>query len=72
MFEMNLVMFRPYLDVFIHISRLPVQYKNESWHKTDCRNVVSDFLMASLQPHFAVISAGERRRGRPVDKIMIF
>ena len=43
MFEINKIMFRSNLDVFIDICGLPDQYKNESWHKTDHRNVVSDF-----------------------------
>ena len=34
--------------------------------------MVSDFLIGSLQRHLAAISAGDRRRGRPVDKIRKF
>ena len=43
MFEMNFIMFKPHLNVFIELCGLTDQYKNLSWHKTDCCNVVSDF-----------------------------
>ena len=36
MFEMNLLMLRPHLEVFIDLYGLPDQYKIEKWHKTDC------------------------------------
>ena len=55
-------MFRPYLDMFIDNRRFPDWYKNESWHKTDCCNVLSDL---------GAISAGNRRRGRPVENMHI-
>ena len=61
MFELNL-MLRPHLVVFIDLCGLPHQYKNESGHKTDCCNEVSDFhriFMVSLQRHLATISAGD-------------
>ena len=38
----NIVMFRPNFDPFIGIWGIPDQNKNESLHKTDCRNVLSD------------------------------
>ena len=44
MFEINQIMFRPILDKFRGIFTLPGKNKNESLHKTDCFNVVSDFL----------------------------
>ena len=37
-------MFRPHFELFIDICGLPDQHKNESLHKTDFSNVVSDFL----------------------------
>ena len=40
MFEINLIMFKPHLDVFIDGCKLPNQNKNESWHKTECINLV--------------------------------
>ena len=43
MFEMNLIMFTPHLDVCIDFSGLPEQHKNENCHKTHCYNVVLDF-----------------------------
>ena len=33
MFEKNLIMFRPHLDVFIEVFEIPDQYKNENWHR---------------------------------------
>ena len=42
MFEINYIIIRLHLDMFIVICGLPDQYKNESWHKTDCCYVVSD------------------------------
>ena len=41
-FEKNRVMFRPHFDPFIGIWGIPDQYKNESLHKTDYCNVLSD------------------------------
>ena len=38
-------MFTPHYDPFIGICEITDQYKNESLHKTDCRNVLSDFLL---------------------------
>ena len=43
MFEITLIMFIPHLDMFIDGCGLPDENKNESWLKTDCRNMVSDF-----------------------------
>ena len=57
MFEMNLIMFMNLYDMFIDVSGLPDKNKNESWHKTDCRKVVSDFWIGSLQRHLAAFSA---------------
>ena len=41
-FEKNIGMFRPNFDPFIDIWGSPDQNKNESLHKTDCCNVLSD------------------------------
>ena len=43
MFEMNLIIIRPHLDVFIDVCGFPDKNKIEGWHKTDCWIVVSDF-----------------------------
>ena len=51
MFEINLFMLRPHLDVYIDICKLPDQNNNESWHKTEFSNVVSDFL---IEVHSAI------------------
>ena len=44
MFEINLIVFRPHLDMFIDICGLPDGYKKtqNTKHKTDCCNAVSD------------------------------
>ena len=44
MLKMNQIMFRPHLDMLIDVCGLPGKYKNLSWYKTDCCNVVSDFF----------------------------
>ena len=41
-FEKNIGIFRPNFDPFIDIWGFPDQNKNESLHKTDCCNVLSD------------------------------
>ena len=41
-FEINLVIFRPQLDMYRGVSGLPGRNKNLSLHKTDSRNVLSD------------------------------
>ena len=43
MFKINLIMFKPHLDVFIDGWGHPHQYKNESLHKTECSDLVSYF-----------------------------
>ena len=45
----------------------PVQFKNYSWYKTECYNVLSDFFIMSLQRHLAAVYAGSRRRRRILD-----
>ena len=42
-FEKNMVMFTPNSDQFRGIWGPPSENKNESWHKTDCCNVLSDY-----------------------------
>ena len=42
-FEKNMVMFTPNSDQFRGIWGPPSENKNESWHKTDCYNVLSDY-----------------------------
>ena len=41
-FEKNIVMFRPNCGPFIGICGIPDPNKNESLHKTDCCNVLSE------------------------------
>ena len=50
-FEKNIGMFRPNFDPFIGIWGSPDQNKNESLHKTDCCNVLSDWW---LEAHSAI------------------
>ena len=40
-FEMNWIIFRTHLDTCRGIFGLPGENNNESWHKTDCCNVLS-------------------------------
>ena len=37
-------MFRPHLNKFIDVWEVPDENLNESWHKTDYCNVLSDLL----------------------------
>ena len=41
-FEKNKVFFRPDLNTFRGIWCLPDQFQTESWHQTDCCNMVSE------------------------------
>ena len=50
-FEKNTVKFGPHFDLFKGIWGIHNQYKNENLHKTDCCNVLSDFL---LEVHSAI------------------
>ena len=43
--EKNYVRFSTHLDSFIGVLELPGRYKNLKWHKTDCSNVLLDFLL---------------------------
>ena len=44
MFKINKFIFRPHLDMSLGVFGLPEKTnKNESWHKTDCCIVLSDF-----------------------------
>ena len=42
MFKTNKIIFRSYLDMSRFVFWLPGRNKNESLHKTDCRNVLSN------------------------------
>ena len=50
-FEKNIVMFRPNFGPFKGIWGIPDENKNESLHKTDCCNVLSD---CRLEVHSAI------------------
>ena len=50
-FGKNRVMFRSHLDTVVGVWGVPDQNNNKSWHKPDCRNVLSDFL---LEVHSAI------------------
>ena len=65
MFETNLIMFMPHLDMFIMFVGFLINTKM----KADTKMTV---IIRCLQRHLAVISAGVCRRGRPVDKIKNF
>ena len=62
MFEINYIMFRPHLQTSEGFNK---KIKSET-------KLTVVILIRSLQRYLAAISAGDRRQGRPVDKIRIF
>ena len=64
-------MFRTHFHVFIDVCGFPAPQKNLA--DTKLTYVMwCQILIGSLQRHLAAIIAGNRRRGRPVDKIRFF
>ena len=43
--EKNKFTYRPHLNTFLDVWGVPQQGKKGIWHKTDCRNVLSAFLL---------------------------